>query len=304
MKLKFKKIIPTILCAVLSCAIFCSCGSGGGVYESATEYNGFGMYATENFSDSFAYDADVSKDNIESERTERKIVYTASMDIECADIAQTISQIRKDTRDAGGYVDDSSEHNYGSGSKYATLVVKIPSENYANFMATSDGYGNITDRRENRDDITNEYVDVESRVKAYRAQREKLEEMREDASDLNELLTIEDKISDIQYRLESYESRLMVMDRNVAFCTVTFDLTQPLVMTNTSTKYTTRLGKAFKNGVTTFVEFMADLSIWIAENILFILLFAVIIIVIRKQSKKKAAKKAETIKKDISNIQG
>ena len=215
----------------------------------------------------------------------RKIIYTANLTVECTDLAASLAAIEQAVADAGGYIQASDISEYTS-RVYAHLETRIPAAQYHAFVAGADAFGNVTHRSEDTEDVTLQYVDVEARLSSLEGQRDRLLTLRDAAEDLDTLLRIEQELADVQYQLESYTSQLNALENQVSYCTVRFDLSQPVILSPSADDFGAKLGTAFARGANNFVEFVQDVVLWLAENIFFLLLIAAIatpIVLLRKK---------------------
>ena len=124
-------------------------------------------------------------------------------------------------------------------------------------------------------------------------------EMMAKAEKLEDLLTIQDHLAEIEYELENYASQLRLYDNQVEYSSVSIKLTEVKIYTEPVTEpetFSERIAAAFKEGLESTGEFFKDLAIFLAGSLPGLLIFAVIIIVIvllvRKAIKKRRAVKA------------
>lgn len=84
--------------------------------------------------------------------------------------------------------------------------------------------GNVTQKNESVEDVTLQYVDVESRKKALETEQERLMELLSSAENMEDLLAIESKLSEVRYELENYGSQLRMLDNQIDYSTVNVDV--------------------------------------------------------------------------------
>ena len=89
-----------------------------------------------------------------------------------------------------------------------------------------EGVSNITYRQENVEDVTLDYVDVESRKKMLETEQQRLLELLETAESLDDILTIESRLTEVQYELDSKESQLRTYDNQIDYSTVYLDINE------------------------------------------------------------------------------
>ena len=232
----------------------------------------------------------------------RKLVKTMAFNIETQDFDKSVADITAMVTLLGGYVENASV----SGSSYrkyetrtASYVLRIPVAALAQFEGKIGTVGNVTSRSEQVKDITLKYTDTESRLKSLETQRDSLIEMMAKAEKLEDLLTIQDHLADIQYELENYASTLRLYDNQVEYSSVSVKLTEVKIYTEPQEEPETfgeRLAAAFKEGLEDAGNFFKDLVIFLAGSLPALLILAafivLIVVLVRKSIKKRRAAKA------------
>ena len=317
-KKQFIKFLSLALSLVLFAACFTACGSKT-VSESYSESSSASMsngyyekpmdYVTDDSMESVVeeefYDKNTENVNSEftGETTERKIIKNASLNLETQDFDTTLNEIKLRVNQFGGYISSSSlRGNKSEGSRYANFVCRIPADKYESFLSSADEAGNVTYLSESEQDVTNQYIDLDARIKNLEAQYKKLNELLNKAETLDEMLTIENYIYDIQYQLDSYKGRMKALEGQIAYCTVSVNVSEVAVFTAPKDSFLSRLGAAFGGMWGNFLDFLQDLSVFIIYAIPYIILAVIAIIVIKLIKKKKRAKKAlKNENKEIKN---
>lgn len=96
----------------------------------------------------------------------------------------------------------------------------MPSDELDGFVNEVAEISNIIWRSENVEDITLNYVDVESRKKALEIEQERLLELLEIAESVEDIIAIESRLSEVRYEMQSYASQLLVYDNQVDYSTI------------------------------------------------------------------------------------
>lgn len=159
----------------------------------------------------------------------RKIIKTVSLSLETKNFDAAISEIVSVTAAAGGYVEDSyvsgkSLNDYGTVLRYATYTLRVPAAGLDAYVNTLSGGFNVLSRQESSTDITDSYYDSKSRLDSLLVQEERLLSMLEGATDLEYMLKLEDKLSEVRYQIESIHSTLQRYDKSVEMATVSVHL--------------------------------------------------------------------------------
>jgi hypothetical protein len=155
----------------------------------------------------------------------RKLIKTVDMNVETKEFEKLMQVIEDKVSALGGYIESSKIYN---GSPYAnrkvnrnaSLTVRIPQNNLESFLEKVEGAGNVVDRSDRVSDVTLKYVDLQSQRDSLRTEQTRLLELMAKAESLKDILTIEERLTQIRYQIESMESQLRTMDNQVDYSTV------------------------------------------------------------------------------------
>lgn len=221
----------------------------------------------------------------------RKIIYTSQLDVETRDFDSSHTLLRSTATELGGYLESSS--CYGSaenGNRCTDDTYRIPAAHYQEFLNSVGDIGSITYRSEQTEDITSRYVDVQARIDSLEAQRTRLQQLRDQADTLEDLLTIESQLSEVQYQLESYTAQRTLYDDQVDYCTVTVSLSEVQAYTPVNT-FSSRLSGAFGESLHGFVRFWQDLAILLVYALPYLAVLAILAVLLIFAAKRLPRKK-------------
>ncbi len=162
----------------------------------------------------------------------RKVIRNASLTVETLEFDRFIADITNKTNELGGYIQSNEirARNYGYYSKTdlrsAETVVRIPADKLDEFLAAVDGAGNVTARSENVDDVTETYTDIEARLASLRTEYDTLLELLSKAESLEDIITLQDRLTSVRYEIESYEGKQRLYDNRIEFSTVNLAITE------------------------------------------------------------------------------
>ena len=318
-------ILPALLLAA-SLALG-GCGSGGSAasgsasnsasYEreeaAAESYDG-GYYAEETAADEEeAYpqeelkegEAQAYGEEQEEAESDEKLVYTCSMEMETLTYAETEAKIRDAIKKYRGSIsyESSSDGNYrwyyedgGSGTRTLYLTIRIPTADYRNFLKDLEGVGgNIRSTSMNVENITRTYNDQTVRIKSLEKQEERLLEMMDKAETIEEMIIVEDRLTEVQTELNQARTRLSVMDHDVAYSTINLNLREVVRYTPNTTKegFGERISRAFSDSIRDFGSFLEDLSVALIYLFPYLILIALIVGIILFATRKGRAQRRE-----------
>ena len=224
----------------------------------------------------------VEKINID----QRKVIKTGNLEFETADMANTRLKIGNAVTLCQGYI--SNEQTYSDINRINNvLVIRVPSQNFDKLLAeVSAGVKKIDSKNIDVSDVTEEFLDVQARLKTKKELEVRYLELLKKANKVGEILEIEREIGTLRADIESVEGRLKFMSDKIDFSTlnVTFYIKTAGYKTDFSEKFI----NGFGNGIKALIWFFVGLvNIWP-----FILITFVTIWLIRRHLRNKRNKKA------------
>lgn len=228
-----------------------------------------------------------------SVETNRKIIRNVSIGLETQNFEKVVDSIESEITTLGGYAENISMSDLlSSTNRYCNIIARIPAAKLDSFVNKVSETGNVVSKNISAEDITVNYVDMESHVKVLKVEQERLVELIEKAVDLESIILLENRLTEIRYELESYESRLRTYDNLVEYSTVTISIEEVIRYTpqvdNESTWQKMKAG--LKDSLYDIKDGATEFSIWFVSNIPYIVFWAavitvVIIVIIKKRQK-------------------
>ena len=257
---------------IMSVIMLSGCGgSGNGKMASDTmaAYPGANSVNSEVKSDSI-YEMGVlteSQDKKESvQMGERKLIKTVNMDVETEEFDGLIAKLRERVGELKGYIESSNIRGnirYQE-SRNAAITIRVPSGELENFVNEVAEISNIVRKSENVSDITLTYVDVESRKKALEIEQERLHNLLEKAESVEDIITIEGRLSEVRYELQSYASQLLVYDNQVDYSTIHLNISEVKRLTpQEEPSILERITEGFSDNLSAATKMLVDLFIGI-----------------------------------------
>jgi len=207
----------------------------------------------------------------------RKLIRNVSLELETKEFDKFLTALESRISAAGGYVQTSSVR--GSGRyRSASVTARIPSEKLDEFCAGVSEAANVVRRTENTDDVTLEYVDTESRLKALQSEYDTLLTILEKCTDLKDVISVQSRITEVLYQIESYKSRLNSLENLVSYSTVSMSVSE--VERETVVEKQT-VGQRMTEGLSRTMEELRqdaeDLLVDLTVNLPYILIWAAIL---------------------------
>jgi Domain of unknown function (DUF4349) len=138
---------------------------------------------------------------------------------------ETVDEARSIAAGLGGFVVSSSA-SQGTSQRLVrgTLVLRIPARSYAEAMKALASLGRVESRRENGQDVSQEFVDLRARIRQLQAVESQLLELLDRANTVGAALAVQQQLSQVQLDLEQARGRVQYLDDQVAFSTISLDL--------------------------------------------------------------------------------
>jgi hypothetical protein len=102
----------------------------------------------------------------------------------------------------------------------ANFSIRVPKERFTDMTDSLSDIGSLLSFSSNAVNISSQYVDTESRLNAYRTEETRLLEMLASVNDVESLIALESRLSDVRYEIESLTSRLRDWQDQVDYSTV------------------------------------------------------------------------------------
>ncbi|MEN8234853.1 MAG: DUF4349 domain-containing protein [Actinomycetota bacterium] len=149
--------------------------------------------------------------------------------VEPGTFGQVSSQLRSIAQDLGGYITAGETHLQEIDDVQYTvgwLTMRIPVDRFDDALNRVDGLGERLSLNVSSQDVTEEYVDLEGRLRYWKSQEEFYSRLMDEATDIDDLVTIQTRMQDVLLNIEQIEGRLRYLDSRTSFSTLTVGLTE------------------------------------------------------------------------------
>ncbi len=212
---------------------------------------------------------------------DRKIIYQGDMFLVVNDTEQAAKDIQTMAESMGGYVAQMSGYRQNGRMVY-DLTLRIPAEK---FDAFRESLRNLAVRVENErirtDDVTDQYFDLEARIKTLKETeaelRELLRKTEERGGDVEDIMNIYDKLTDIRSQIESLQGQLNRLDKLVAFSTLDIHLEPHILTEPIEPAGGWYPGETIRESIDILVNILATLATWFIEFIIVVVPILIIL---------------------------
>ncbi|MDX3450997.1 DUF4349 domain-containing protein [Streptomyces sp. ME02-8801-2C] len=165
------------------------------------------------------------------------IIRTVSVSVQVKDVSKALAKVRATAENAGGYVgsetttlEEGEENgdNGGSeaGSESTDVVLRVPVGKYEEVLKDLEGTGKLLHREAEAKDVTEQVVDVDSRITTQRASVNRIRELMDKATKLSDVVTLEGELSRRQADLESLLARQASLKDRTSLATINLSLSE------------------------------------------------------------------------------
>ncbi|WP_329545017.1 DUF4349 domain-containing protein [Streptomyces sp. NBC_01356] len=155
-----------------------------------------------------------------------RIIRTASLTVQVKDVPAALDEARTTTANAGGFVGDETTTRDEEGKEHTRVVLRVPTERYDEVLADMEGTGKLLERTAKAQDVTDQVVDVESRIQTQRASVARIRELMDQATKLSDVVTLEGELSSRQADLESLLAQQASLKDRTSLATITLTLSE------------------------------------------------------------------------------
>ena len=253
--MKYLKIVPVVLLLILSCN---------------NEKNSYGSDSMSKEMASINIDemplSEISYEDVENDKVAQKkmLIKTSYLSFETASIKKSYQQIKKQVTLLKGYIQsDNTNKQYNQISR--SIIVRIPTVNFQQVIDSISNNVAVFDSKSiSLKDVTEEFIDLESRLKSKKALENRYIQLLKKAKNVKEMLQIEKELAIIREEIEAKQGRLNYLKSQVSFSTINLTFYQPIKVVKSKSKtYFSKVLNAFQSGFRTFGDFILGiLFIW------------------------------------------
>jgi outer membrane murein-binding lipoprotein Lpp len=161
---------------------------------------------------------------------ERAIIRTGTVRIEVENATTSRETLQTRARELGGYTAGSelTRHRRNNATwKEGYLVVRVPSENFSAMQDGASAQGVVRSENTETEDVTDQLVDLNARLENLRAERDQLRRIYNRSNSTEDVLAVQERLSDVQGEIERLEAQKRSLEDRVAYSTLRIELREP-----------------------------------------------------------------------------
>lgn len=220
----------------------------------------------------------------------RKIIKNGSYGFDVKNIDEFLGKLKTAVNNYGGYVANEQTENYGEW-RNCNITVNVPSDKLNEFSAEIEKLGTVTSKNISATDITDSYIDTQSRITALETEQKTLLGLLEKAENLQDTIQIQDRLTEVRSELESYKSQLKAIDGQIEYAEVTICANEEKRTIQSDGSFFSQVREKFLTSIYNIADFFTEFSINFLGAIPYLAIIAVIAVIVIIIVKKKKGKK-------------
>lgn len=298
--MKNRKILAFLMIFALMAVLFAGCGGASNDAASPEEAYNWAVddAAVATTQAASGLSGSTTKSAAATISENQKLITTIYMDAETEDLDAMLSHVNEKIAALGGYMEAQDIYNGSSYASYryrhADLTIRIPAEKLDQFVENISEEANIVSKNETSENVTLTYVATQSRITALETEEARLLELLAQAEDMEDLLLIESRLTEVRTELEQVSSQLRVLDNQISYSTIHLYLDEVREYTEVKEPETfwERVSSGFANSLENLGNFFVELAIFLIVAIPYLIPIGVIVVVVLILVKRNKNKKA------------
>lgn len=214
-----------------------------------------------------------------------KLIRRAELTIQTTEFDQAAEALNQLVVDNGGYFENASvyggSYRNASARRSGEYIVRVPADKFLDFQSSAGELGYVTSSTESSEDVGERYYDAESRLKTQRTKQERLLSLLEKEATMEDIIDLENALSDVEYQIEQLSSQLNRYDALISYATFTIQLEEVAKFTE-EVGETASLGQKMAAGFAAsgegLVRGFQNFLVWVSYHIFGLAVFAVVVI--------------------------
>ena len=296
---KKKSSVPKRIIAVAACLVVVAVA----VFNLIPGINGVTKNSSNSLSDSINESSDSGAYINESSASgatnttgtvsgNRKIIKNAHIIMQTKDYEAFMIGVNQSVSSYGGYTEELNEYNSSDDEPVSAYIVyRIPADKLDGFLEQISKLGSINSKEITQSDITDSYIDTESRIKALETEEKALLALLEKSDVLADIISVQDRLTQVRGELESYKAQLKAYDSQIDYSTVSISVSEAERIVKSDGSFSSQVKEKFTKSLYNLGKFFTAFAINFIGSLPYIVIVAVvaavIIIIVKKRRKNK-----------------
>lgn len=292
---KGKKITAIVAACLAVTVMICGVyGVGPSLFQSKSsiEIGDSGTYSYNNSNGAGnANESAGSYDNANAaSASSQKLIKKASVRLETKNADELIKNINSQISSLKGYTSSLNQSKY-NGYLTVDTNVCVPAEKLDEFLDFLEKSGTITSKNIETADVTDDYTDTESQIKALETEEKALLGILEKCENVQDTMNVQERLTSVRGGLESLKSQKKNYDQRIAYSEVLINISEVERVKKTPTSFGSQVSEKFSESLYNIGQFFRNLGVFVLGASPYFVIAAVVIVVAVIIIKKKRNKK-------------
>lgn len=292
---KGKKITAIVAACLAVTVLICGVyGVGPSLFQSKSsiEIGDSGTYSYNNSNGAGnANESAGSYDNANAaSASSQKLIKKASVRLETKNADELIKKINSQIGSLKGYTESLSQSKHDEYLSIETNVC-VPAEKLDEFLDFLEKSGTITSKNVETADVTDDYTDTESQIKALETEEKALLGILEKCENVQDTMNVQERLTSVRGELESLKSQKKNYDQRIAYSEVLINISEVERVKKTPTSFGSQVSEKFSESLYNIGQFFRNLGVFVLGASPYFVIAAVVIVVAVIIIKKKRNKK-------------
>ena len=224
------------------------------------------------------------QENSVYQNSDAKLIRRAELSIQTTEFDQAVSALDDLVNGHGGYYENASvyagSYRNAHANRRGEYIIRIPAERYEEFRSSTGELGYVVHSSQSSENVGERYYDTEAKLKTQRTKQERLLKLLEQAGTMEDIISLENALSDVEFQIEQMSSTLNRYDSLIGYATFTIYLEEVAQVTE-EVGETHSLGKrmsaGFSASLTGLVNGAQNLLVWFSYNIFALVILAAVL---------------------------
>ena len=141
------------------------------------------------------------------QESERLVVRNGSIDLRVDDVSESAAKVEAMVREGGGYIESSNSSGFGTSDPVVNMTVRIPENGFSSALGEIRNMGTVLHETTDAEDVTMQMIDLDARIKTMSAKEETLRSMLTAARNVNDIISIQDQLTNVRTEIEIMSAR-------------------------------------------------------------------------------------------------
>ena len=194
---------------------------------------------------------------------DKKLRKTYNYRVESTEYDKYINDVEKAVASLGGYIEDRSEDTYTADTsdllktytvRRMDYTLRVPADKVQKLQKIVENGVFILSQNEYVEDVTTQYIDLDAHIQALKTEYSYLEELLAQAVSVTEIMEVQDRLTEINYEVESYEKTLDALKKDIDYSKLYLTVNEVIYYQDTVTRYTSELAELWAMIVQEWLE--------------------------------------------------